>query len=216
MQTLIDAVLTDMGSKSNYDAPVARYIQSLTDEAPDMRVADAYEDFHTQRLEAVESEKLNGVRGKDPIIAPEYMMSFIQHVMNNIMWKSRRLRNSIDNQAEFDNRTSGGTGQDYANDLCEEMGIAPVDFDGLVQLVNDDFAKLQFIHSEITKDCSSYLDDVPAFAYFVENAPDDDGVWHEVARLESFDDALSHIEEVAVKLREQQSAERRSRFRRAA
>ena len=216
MDTLIDAVLTDMGSKSNYDAPVARYIQSLADDNPDMRIADAYEDFHAQRLEAAESEKLNGVRGKDPIIAPEYMMSFIQHAMNNIMWKARRLKNSIDNQAEFDGRTSGGTGQDYANDLCEELGISAVDFDGLIAIVNDDFAKLQFIHSEITKDCSSYLDDVPAFAYFVENAPDDDGVWQEVARLDSFDDALSHIEEVAVKLREQNTAQRGSRFRRAA
>ena len=71
MQSLIDAVLTDMGSKSNYDAPVARYIQKLTDENPDMRMADDYEDFHTQRLEDVESEKLNGVRDADKIVAHE-------------------------------------------------------------------------------------------------------------------------------------------------
>ena len=216
MNTLIDVVLTDMATKSNYDAPVARYIQGLDDPDPQLRIADAYVDFLTERQEAVESEKMNGVRGKDPLVAPEYLLSFVQHVQNNLMWKARRLRNSIANQAEFDGRTSGGTGQDYANDLCEEFGIEPVDFDGLVQIVRDDFDRLNFIHSEITKDCNSYLDSIAPLGYFVENAPDDDGVWHEVARLEDVDSALAHLEEVAIKLRENQSAERRSRFRRAA
>lgn len=216
MSTLIDIVLTDMTSKSNIDATVANYVQSLADEVPHYRIADAYEDFIAQRIAASDQEKLTGVRGDDPVVAPEYMLTFTQRVMNMIMWKARRLKDSIAKQESFDSDTSGGTGQDFGNDLCEEFGIAPVDANGLAELVANDYASLQSIHSEIAKDCNSYLDNVAEFGYFVENAPDDDGVWHEIGRASDYDTAIDLVDGIAEKLRENESANRRARFRKAA
>lgn len=216
MNTLIDIILTDMTGKSNIDASVANYVQGLADEVAHYRIADAYEDFVSTRQSAIDQEKVTGVRGPDPIVAPEYMLTFTQRVMNMVMWKARRLHDSIVNQESFDNDTSGGTGQDFANDLCEEFGIDPVDTDGLAELVKSDYERLASIHSEICSDCSAYLDNVAEFGYFVENAPDEDGIWQEIGRASDYDSAIDMVNTIADRLREQDSANRRARFRKVA
>ena len=214
--TLIDFVLTDMESKSNIDATVAKLVQKVKDDVPHYRIGDAYENLVQQRLDASAEELETGVRGKDPVVAPEYFLTFCQRVMNSIMWKARALDRQIANQEKFDSDTSGGTGQDFGNDLCETYGIPTVDRKGLAKIVEQDFERLQSIHSEIQTDTADYLDDITPFAYFVENAIDDEDEWYVSASADTYMTAIDLCNKIVDKLKEKEKRNRRSRFRKVA
>lgn len=214
--TLIDYVLTDMESKRNIDSTVAKGVQKIKEDVAHYRIGEYYEDLVQQRIDASDKERDTGVRGKDPEVAPEYILTFCQRVMNSIMWKARALDRQITNQEKFDNDTSGGTGQDFGDDLCEVYGIPAVDRKGLAEIVANDFARLQSIHSEIQTDTDEYLDDITPFAYFVENAVDDEGEWSVSATANSYTDAIDLCHKIVDKLKETEQKNRRSRFRKVA
>lgn len=213
--TLIDETLSMMSEKANLNASIAKVIQNGMDLEPDMRIADAYCDFRRQRDEAQDFENDTGVRGDDPIAKPEYMMTFVQAVQNRMMWNARRLHNQIVRQEEFDNDTSGGTGQDFANDLCEEWGLPPLDLEGLENIVNADFEKLAHVHSIICSECN-YLQDLPEFHFFVRTEPNDEGEWVDKDRAYDYDSAINLLESISIELRANELADRRAKFRKAA
>jgi len=176
--------LAEQGSSSTGKA--ARVVEAQDHKNPANRIALAYLKLSRERLEAIKAEKQTGVRGTDPAVKPELMLSFVQNVMNQVCWNARRL--VVANSAE-----DFANGIDFSQDVAEQTGVSS-NTDNISQFVDDDFMTLNNVQTWLGAQMS-YLDDIQPLFHFAQSE-EIDGEWVQTRQCTSFYDAQCAMAEI--------------------
>lgn len=176
--------LADQGSSSIGKA--ARVVEAQNHKNSANRIALAYLQLSRERLEAIKAEKQTGVRGIDPVVKPELMLSFVQNVMNQVCWNARRL--VVANSAE-----DFANGIDFSQEVAEQTGVSS-DTDNISQFVDDDFMTLNNVQTWLGAQMS-YLDDIQPLFHFAQSE-EVDGEWVQTHQCTSFYDAQCAMAEI--------------------
>ena len=187
--TLIESVVVNMSEKQNMNGDVARAVLKQDHKNVANQIALTYLQFNRERIDAARAEKQTGVRGNDPIAKPEFMLSFIQAVMNNICWGARRLH--IANSAE-----DFANGIDFSQDVADELNIDNTAH--LAELVDEDFMTLNNLHTWLAGQMD-YLNDIQPLFHFSQSEKIDDE-WVTTHQCTSFDDAFTVMTEIVESL----------------
>ena len=89
-----------------------------------------------------------------------------------------------------------GNGIDFSQELTDQIGFS-VDHTKIGELVDEDFFTLNNLHAYIGQGME-YLTDIPALAYHAESVKLDDGTWIKDNIANSFDEAVTIINDKAV------------------
>lgn len=178
--SFIETAIARMSDTLNMNGDAAREVTKQDHKNPANQIALCYLSLNRQRLEAAREEKDTGVRGNDPIVKPEFMLSFVQSLMNQVCWNSRRLY--LSNNAE-----NLANGIDFSQDVAEQVGVS-VDNRHMSELVDDDFITLNNLHTWLAGQMS-YLTNIEPLFHFAQSEKIDD-VWVATHQCTSFDDAM--------------------------
>lgn len=188
--SFIEAAIARMSDTLNMNGDAAREVLKQDHKNPANQIALCYLSLNRQRLEAAREEKDTGVRGNDPIVKPEFMLSFVQSLMNQVCWNSRRLYLSSTNE-------DLANGIDFSQDVAEQVGVS-VDNGHIAELVDDDFMTLNNLHTWLAGQMS-YLTNIEPLFHFAQSEKIDD-VWVVTHQCTSFDDAMVVMTEIIEKL----------------
>lgn len=194
MTNLTNSFIADAVAKiadgRNMNGDAAREVLKQDHKNPANQIALCYLNLQRQRLEAAREEKDTGVRGNDPIVKPEFMLSFVQSLMNQICWNGRRLYLS-NNAEDFAN------GIDFSQDVAEQVGVS-VDNGHISELIDDDFMTLNNLHTWLAGQMS-YLTNIEPLFHFAQSEKVDDA-WVVTHQCTSFDDAMVVMTEIVEQL----------------
>jgi len=141
---------------------------------------------HDRTITAQTNHKFNG--GPAPVAPPIAFLDFIQVVMNKVCGLAR--------QDMKGKRTEDfGNGVDFTQELTDRIGFS-VDVEKIGSLVDEDFFTLNNVHCYIGQGMD-YIDDISALRYHSESKKLEDGTWVKDHVADSFDDAISIINEKA-------------------
>ena len=178
----------------------ARIVEEQDHKNPANRIALAYLQLSRERLEAAKAEKATGVRGTDPVVKPEIMLSFAQNVMNQVCWNARRL--VVANSAE-----DFANGIDFSQDVAEQTGVSS-ETDNISQFVDDDFMTLNNVQTWLGAQMS-YLNDIQPLFYFAQSE-EIDGEWVQTHQSMNFYDAQCSMTEIIESLDDKNVIKQRS------
>lgn len=190
MVSFISDAIVAMSEKQNMNGDVARLILKQNHAKPANQIALTYLSLANQRQEAARAEKQTGVRGIDPIVKPEYMLTFVQSLMNQICWSGRRL--FIANSAE-----DFANGIDFSQDVAEQVGVS-VENSHISEVIDDDFMTLNNLHTWLAAQMS-YLTNIEPLFHFSQTEKIDDE-WVTTHQCTSFDDAFDVMAEIVESL----------------
>ena len=190
MVSFVADAVAKMADARNMNGVAAREVLRQDHKNPANQIALCYLSLNRQRLGAGRQEKDTGVRGNDPIVKPEYMLTFIQSLMNQVCWNARRLYLS-NNKEEFAN------GIDFSQDVAEQVGVS-VESGHIGELVDDDFMTLNNLHTWLAGQMS-YLTIIEPLFHFAQSEKIDD-VWVVTHQCTSFDDAMVVMTEIVEQL----------------
>ena len=190
MVSFIADAVVKMADARNMNGDAAREILKQDHKNPANQIALCYLSLNRQRLEAARQEKDTGVRGNDPIVKPEFLLSFVQSLMNQVCWNARRLHIS-NNTEDFAN------GIDFSQDVAEQVGVS-VDNGHISELVDDDFMTLNNLHTWLAGQMS-YLTNIEPLFHFAQSEKIDDE-WVVTHQCTSFDDAMVVMKEIIEQL----------------
>lgn len=190
IQTLIETAVTDLSTSKSMIGDVSNVVLRQDHDNIANRIALTYLKFARQRQEAARAEKETGTRGNDPLAKPEYMLSYVQQVMNKVCWNARRLfiANSVEDFAN---------GIDFSQDVGEEVGMY-VDSKHISEEIDDVFMTLNNLHTWLAGQMS-YLTDIDPLFHFAQNEKVGED-WVQTSACTSFDDALSAMNDIVEKL----------------
>lgn len=188
--SFLNEALIKMADARNMNGDAAREVLKQDHKNPANQIALCYLSLNRQRLEAAREEKNTGVRGNDPIVKPEFMLSFVQSLMNQVCWNGRRLYLS-NNAEDFAN------GIDFSQDVAEQVGVS-VDNGHITELVDDDFMTLNNLQHWLAGQMS-YLTNIEPLFHFAQSEKIDD-VWVVTHQCTSFDDAMVVMTEIVEQL----------------
>lgn len=190
MTTFVADAVAKMADARNMNGDAAREVLKQDHKNPANQIALCYLSLNRQRLEAARQEKDTGVRGNDPIVKPEYMLTFVQSLMNQICWNGRRL--FIANSAE-----EFANGIDFSQDVAEQVGVS-VNNSHISEIIDDDFMTLNNLHTWLAGQMS-YLTIIEPLFHFAQSEKIDD-VWVVTHQCTSFDDAMVVMAEIVEQL----------------
>lgn len=188
--SFIAEAVVAMSEKSNLNGIVANEVLKQVHANTANQIALTYLQFARERQEAARAEKQTGVRGNDPVAKPEYMLTFVQALMNQICWSARRL--FIANSAE-----DFANGIDFSQEVAEQVGVS-VDNSHLSEIVDDDFMTLNNLHTWLAGQMS-YLTQIEPLFHFSQTEKVDDE-WVTTHQCTSFSDAFDVMTEIVEQL----------------
>jgi len=167
-----------------YKGDIAKFLDKLND-------GDDLESFEQMFEDAII------IAAETEVFAPMAIVGHLQQVMNKVCWNARKLFNA-------NNKPSVVWGSDPAEQSVDDTGVS-ITNDNLSQVVDDDFNALFAIQSNLLAclDDDGYME--PLY-YFTEDEVQPNGDWITVTKCTSFDEAFTHMDAVAEKLRTQQAA----------
>jgi hypothetical protein len=173
---------------------IANFALRIQEENPDWALLNCVAVAHDRTIVAATDHKFNG--GDTPVAPPIAFLDFIQVVMNKVCGLARHdLRGK---------RTEDfGNGIDFSQDLTNQLGFS-VDQEKIAELVDEDFFTLNNVHSYISQGMP-YLDNIDALRYHAESVKLEDGTWIKALIADSFDEAITIINEKGVAFAEQQA-----------
>jgi hypothetical protein len=190
MVSFVADAVVKMADARNMNGDAAREVLKQDHKNPANQIALCYLSLNRQRLEAARQEKDTGVRGNDPIVKPEYMLTFVQSLMNQICWNGRRL--FIANSAE-----EFANGIDFSQDVAEQVGVS-VNNSHISEIIDDDFMTLNNLHTWLAGQMS-YLTSIEPLFHFSQTEKIDDA-WVVTHQCTSFDDAMVVMTEIVEQL----------------
>lgn len=165
---------------------IASYALRIQGEQPDWPLLNCIAVAHDRTTVAATDHKFNG--GEAPVAPPIAFLDFVQVVMNKVCGLARQDMKG--KRAE-----DFGNGIDFSQELTDQLGFS-VDADKICSLVDEDFFSLNNLHCYIGQGME-YLNDIPALRYHAENKKLEDGTWVKDYIADSFDDAITIINEKA-------------------
>jgi len=185
---IAEAIVT-MSEKSNLNSLIANEVLRQDHKQAANQIAMMYLQLQDERRQAKRDEKTEGTSAQ-LVANPEYMLTFVQAVMNQICWNARRL--FIANSAE-----DMATGIDFSQDIADQVGVS-VNNSNISEIVDDDFMTLNNLHSWLASQMS-YLNDIDSLYHFSQSE-NVDGYWQVTKQCTSFDDAFDAMQEIVEQL----------------
>jgi hypothetical protein len=198
--SFIESAISKLAEQKSSTGRAARIVEAQDHKNPANRIALAYLKLSRERLEAAKAEKTTGIRGRDPIVKPEAMLSFVQNVMNQVCWNARRL--VIANSAE-----DFGNGIDFSQDAAEQTGVSSKT-ENVSQFVDDDFMTLNNVQTWLGAQMP-YLNDIEPLFYFAQSE-EIDGEWEQTHQSMNFYDAQCAMTEIIESLDDKNVIKQRS------
>ena len=181
-QSAIQAI----SSYKNQYGLIGSYALRIQDENPAWPLLNCIAVAHDRTINAQTDHKFND--GPAPVAPPIAFLDFVQVVMNKVCGIAR--------QDMKGKRTEDfGNGVDFSQTLTDQIGFS-VDVDKIGSLVDEDFFTLNNVHCYIGQGMD-YIDDISALRYHSESVKLEDGTWIKDHIADSFDDAITIINEKA-------------------
>lgn len=190
----VTSALTAISSYKNQYGLIASNAIRINDEPLMSSLLNAIAVSHDRATVDATNHKFNG--GPAPVAPPIAYLDFVQVLMNKVCGLARQdLRGK---------RTEDfGNGIDFTQELTDQIGFS-VDAEQIQSLVDEDFYTLNNLHCYIAQGMP-YIDDIPALRYHAESTKLDDGTWVKTNIADSFDEAVTIMEEKAAIYAEQQA-----------
>jgi hypothetical protein len=180
----VTASINAVSSYKNQYGLIASDALRILEEDTTPSIYNAIINSHTRAINAATDHKFNG--GPAPVAQPIAYLDFVQTIMNKICSLARQdLRGK--RTEDFDN------GIDFTQELTDQIGFS-VDPDHIAELVDEDLRVLTNVHARIGQKMP-YIDDIPALRYHAESTKLDDGSWVKTNIADSFDEAVSILNE---------------------
>lgn len=197
MNTTTSYILPSVQAVSSYKNQyglIASYALRIQEENPSWQLLNCIAVAHDRTIIAATDHKFNG--GEAPVAPPIAYLDFCQVIMNKVCGLARKdMRGK---------RTEDfGNGIDFTQELTDQLGFS-VDHDKIGTLVDEDFFCLNNLHSYIAQGMD-YLTDVDSLRYHAESVVLKDGTWVKENIADSFDDAVTIINEKAAAYAETQA-----------
>ena len=180
------SALQAISSYKNQYGLIGSYVLRIQTENPDWQLLNCIAVAHDRTALTATDHKFND--GPAPVAQPVAFLDFVQIIMNKVCGLARQdLRGK---------RTEDfGNGIDFSQDLSDQLGFN-VDTDKIEELVDEDFYSLNNLHCYVAQGME-YLNDIPALRYHAESVKLEDGTWIKDHIADSFDDAITVINEKA-------------------
>ena len=190
----VTSALTAISSYKNQYGLIASNAIRINDEPLMSSLLNAIAVSHDRATVDATNHKFND--GPAPVAPPIAYLDFVQVLMNKVCGLARQdLRGK---------RTEDfGNGIDFTQELTDQIGFS-VDAEQIQSLVDEDFYTLNNLHCYIAQGMP-YIDDIPALRYHAESTKLDDGTWVKTNIADSFDEAVTIMEEKAAIYAEQQA-----------
>jgi len=187
------AAINAVSSYKNQYGLIASDVLRIAEEDAVPTVYNAITISHSRATADATDHKFND--GPAPVAQPIAYLDFVQTIMNKICGLARQdLRGK--QTEDFDN------GIDFTQDLTDQIGFS-VDPMAIGELVDEDFRILNNVHARLGQKMP-YIDDIPPLRYHAESTKLDDGTWVKTNIADSFDAALSILDEKGIAYAEQQ------------
>lgn len=191
--TMINSFIADavaqMSEKNNLNGLVAAEVLRQVHGQTANQIALTYLQLQKERKDAKREQETAGT-SPQLLANPEYILTFVQAVMNQVCWNARRL--FIANSAE-----EYANGIDFSQDVAELVGVS-VENPHITEIVDDDFMTLNNLHSWLGGQMS-YLNDIQPLFHFSQSE-NIDGEWVTTTQCTSFDDAFTAMQEIVERL----------------
>lgn len=180
----VTSALSAISSYKNQYGLIASNAIRINDEPVMSSLLNAIAVSHDRATVDATNHKFNG--GPAPVAPPIAYLDFVQVLMNKVCSLARQdLRGK---------RTEDfGNGIDFTQELTDQIGFS-VDPEQIQSLVDEDFYTLNNLHCYIAQGMP-YIDDIPALRYHAESTKLDDGSWVKTNIADSFDEAVSILNE---------------------
>ena len=192
------AVSANSGYNNQYGL-IGQYVERIQSENPSWALLNCIAVAHTRTITQATEHKFRD--GDAPVAQPIAFLDFVQNIMNKVSGLARQDMNGK-------RREDFGNGIDFSQELTDELGFS-VDHDKIADLVNDDFFCLNNLHCFIGQQMD-YLTDIAPLHYYAESVKQADGTWIKDHVAESFDEAISMINDKAEAYVESLNAEKES------
>jgi len=165
---------------------IASYVMRIQGEQPEWPLLNCIAVAHDRTTVSATDHKFNG--GEAPVAQPVAFLDFVQVIMNKVCGFAR--------QDLKGKRTEDfGNGIDFSQELTDQIGFS-VDTDKIEELVDEDFYTLNNLHCYVAQGME-YLTDIPALRYHAESVKLEDGTWVKDHIADSFDEAITIMNEKA-------------------
>lgn len=175
-----------ISSYKNQYGLIASFALRIQEQEPAWPLLNCIAVAHDRTTAAATDHKFNG--GPAPVAPPIAFLDFVQVVMNKVCGIAR--------QDMKGKRTEDfGNGVDFSQALTDQIGFS-VDVDKIASLVDEDFFSLNNVHCYVGQGMD-YIDDISALRYHSESKKLEDGTWIKDNIADSFDEAITIINEKA-------------------
>lgn len=194
--SFIDSAITHISGSSSRHAGLASLVQQQDHDDPANRIALTAVALGYRRDEAKKSN--NEYEG----YKPEQLLSFVQQVMNRVVWQSRKM--SILQTEEDEKDVVNGI--DFSQDLADEYNIDRIETQHIKPTVDDDYATMTAVQSWLAARFN-YLDSIDPLYYFHDLARDEaTGDWYVRNTADNYDEAQMICDDIVAALPEQDAA----------
>jgi hypothetical protein len=185
-QTFINQAFYALCEYKGFKGDTARFVSNHLN-VDDTGIAGQYvEGF----LSAVESE--------DAVVHRLSVLGSLQDLMNKVSWNARKLfaANARSELTGGDN--NGAPWGLEATERVRQMVDVDASNDDVINIIKSDFDELQMVHTILSQQTGI---DTPLY-YFVETERQPNGDFVDVVKAESFDDAMTAMDNIVDKLNE--------------
>ena len=181
-QTFINQAFYALCEYNNFKGKTATFVSNQTGAT----VIDQYVEAF---LVAVENE--------DAVVHRLSVLGSLQDLMNKCSWNARKLFKA--NVANLDMDNNGAPWGLEATERVRQMVDVDASNDEVINIIKSDFDELQMVHTILSQQTGI---DTPLY-YFVETERQPNGDFVDVVKAESFDDAMTAMDDIVDKLNEQ-------------
>jgi hypothetical protein len=175
-----------ISSYKNQYGLIASYVLEIQGANPSWKLLNCIAVAHDRTIQQATDHKFNG--GEAPVAQPIAFLDFVQVIMNKVCGLAR--------QDLKGKRTEDfGNGIDFSQELTDQLGFS-VEPDKIGALVDDDFYTLNNLHCYIGQGMD-YITDIPALRYHAESVKLEDDTWVKDYIADSFDEAVTIINDKA-------------------
>ena len=140
--------------------------------------------------------------------------NFVQLLMDSLCWKARRLARAritdadvaLANNIDFSVTSSPlGNGLDFTEDAAEEVGIDASNQRTIKADLMQCYLELTLVQAAIGQKMP-YANDLDTLHLYAAQTVDSEGNWHVPARINDYDQMMSHLDDVVQQLQEAELA----------
>jgi len=201
---LIGAVVSLSTAGRANDRVIANEILNLDSDAGVIsKINVLHRNWMNARTYANTQAAITGVEYEGAPVAPEYLLTFTQKLMNKCCTNAKKLH---DAQQAKDNDTEEGFhhGYDEAADLTVEYDIPVFDRKHLAEVLLSDRDQLQYLQTILLKRMN-YLGPQPPIALYQNSAKNEEtGEYEVVSYCNDVESIYSHLDEQRIKMQEMQ------------